>query len=329
MARRQHPGKEARRRPCTKVWVRCRQASEGGQLPGLWGPDPPGLGAGSGVAAGAAHVVWGGLPVYLRVHPRRFRCGQCRKVFVERFAGIRPWGRCTEQAEQAFLRELAGRSFRSTAAHLQVGVGVLRRVVLRRVAPQIDLQAAVQDLPELSYSFRHQDMAVTLTVVLPHRQVLTLLPDDRKRTVEAFFRQMPEEVRGRVRAVCLAQAPPQCLAPGPGGRRPLPRHPGSQPQGGRGPADRTGTPPSQNPPPGRSDPQAGSWSAGAVPSTPGRPSCSATTATASPAPTPRASTPRSSSSSALATGSATATCMCERCSWPSFPWLSCSARHTC
>jgi transposase len=84
-----------------------------------------------------------------------------------------------------------------------VGVGVLRRVVLRRVAPQIDLQAAVRDLPELSHSFRHQDMAVTLTAVVPGRQVLALLPDDRKRTVEAFFRQMPEEVRGRVRAVCV------------------------------------------------------------------------------------------------------------------------------
>ncbi|MFN3284658.1 MAG: ISL3 family transposase [bacterium] len=154
------------------------------------------------------HTWCGGLPVYLRVRPRRFRCGQCRKVFVERFAGIRPWGRCTEQAEQVLLRELAGRSFRSTAVHLQVGVGVLRRVVLRRVAPQIDLQAAVQDLPELSlsldeHSFRHQDMAVTLTAVVPDRQVLALLPDDRKRTVEAFFRQMPEEVRGRVRAVCV------------------------------------------------------------------------------------------------------------------------------
>lgn len=140
-------------------------------------------------------------------------------------------------------------------------------------APQIDLQAPVQDLPELSlsldeHSFRHQDMAVTVTAVLPGRQVLALLPDDRKRTVEAFFRQMPEEERGRVRAVCvdlsghLAQAPPQRLAPGPGSRRLLPRHPGRQPQGGRGPADRTGGPPPQNPhmspaqKPGTPDPQA-------------------------------------------------------------------------
>ena len=32
---------------------------------------------------------------------------------------------------------------------------------------------------------------------------MALLADDRKRTVEAFFRQMPEEVRGRIRAVCV------------------------------------------------------------------------------------------------------------------------------
>jgi transposase len=32
-------------------------------------------------------------PVYLRVRPRRFRCGRCRKVFTETFPGIRPWAR--------------------------------------------------------------------------------------------------------------------------------------------------------------------------------------------------------------------------------------------
>jgi hypothetical protein len=39
--------------------------------------------------------------------------------------------------------------------------------------------------------------------VSPRRQVLALLPDDRLRTVEGFFRQWPDCARRRVRAVCV------------------------------------------------------------------------------------------------------------------------------
>jgi transposase len=53
------------------------------------------------------------------------------------------------------------------------------------------------------HSFRHQDMAVTVTVVSPRRQVVALLPDDRVRTVEGFFRDWPDSAKRRVRAVCV------------------------------------------------------------------------------------------------------------------------------
>jgi transposase len=116
------------------------------------------------------HTWSGQRPVYLRVRPRRFRCGRCGKVFTEAFPGLRPWARATEHTERALLCELAGRSFRSTARHLGVGVGTLRRLVLRRVGPEVDASTVLQDLPEVAlsldeHSFRHQDMAVTITVV--------------------------------------------------------------------------------------------------------------------------------------------------------------------
>ncbi len=81
----------------------------------------------------------------------------------------------------------------------------MRRVVLRRVAPVVDLPAAVGEAGEvaLKHSFRGRDMAVTVTLVSPQRRVLAVLPDDRMRTVEGFLRGIPQEVRGRVRGVCL------------------------------------------------------------------------------------------------------------------------------
>jgi transposase len=154
------------------------------------------------------HTWSGHRPVYLRVRPRRFRCGSCGKVFTEAFPGIRPWGRTTDYAEGVLLKQLAGRSFRSTAYHLGVGVGTLRRLVLRRVRPQPDVSAVLPAVPEVTlsldeHSFRHQDMAVTVTVVSPRRQVVALLPDDRVRTVEGFLREWPDSARRRVRAVCV------------------------------------------------------------------------------------------------------------------------------
>jgi transposase len=154
------------------------------------------------------HTWSGHRPVYLRVRPRRFRCGSCGKVFTEAFPGIRPWGRTTDYAEGVLLKQLAGRSFRSTAHHGGVGVGTLRRLVQRRVNPQPDVSAVLPAVPEVAlsldeHSFRHQDMAVTVTVVSPRRQVVALLPDDRVRTVEGFFRDWPDSAKRRVRAVCV------------------------------------------------------------------------------------------------------------------------------
>jgi len=152
------------------------------------------------VEAGAARVEWApaGLPASpapvgsLRVVRQSVHGG---------FPGIRPWGCTTDDAEGVLLKQLAGRSFRSTAYHLRVGVGTLRRLVLRRVRPQPDVSAAPPrgTRGDVEHSFRHQDMAV----VSPRRQMVVLLPDDRVRTVEGFFRERPDSARGRVRAVCV------------------------------------------------------------------------------------------------------------------------------
>lgn len=157
--------------------------------------------------AGAAHLEW--APARLPAGPASaVPLRAVREVFTEPFPGIRRWGRLTDHAEGVLLQQLAGRSFRSTAHHLGIGVGALRRLVLRRVNPQPDVSVALPDASEVAlsldeHSFRHQDMAVTVTAVYPCRQVLALLPDDRLRTVEDFFRQWPDSARHRVRAVCV------------------------------------------------------------------------------------------------------------------------------
>lgn len=90
------------------------------------GPDPPGLGASSGVAAGPAHAEWApagpsagpGSPAPLRVVQQS----------VHRVPpGDPALGRATDYTEEVLLQQLAGRSFRTTAHHPGIGVGTLRR----------------------------------------------------------------------------------------------------------------------------------------------------------------------------------------------------------
>ncbi|MFS8536059.1 MAG: ISL3 family transposase [Limnochordales bacterium] len=154
------------------------------------------------------HTWCNGVPVYLWVRPRRFQCSGCRKVFTEQFPGIRPWARRTEHAEEELLRRLAHRSFQGAAQEAGVSPGVLRRLLLKRVAAQVDLEAALQDLPAVvlgidEHSYRGQDMMITVTCVWPEKRLLAILPHDRLSTLVQFLQGLSESVRQRIRAVCI------------------------------------------------------------------------------------------------------------------------------
>jgi len=154
------------------------------------------------------HTWLNGIPVYVWVRPRRFQCPGCGKVFTERLPGIRPWARQTEHAEAELLRHLARHSFRAAAQETGISASTLRRLLLKRVGSQVDLEAALKGLPAFvlgidEHSYRGQDMMITVTCVWPERRVLAILPDDRLRTLVQFLRGIPESVRQRIVAVCI------------------------------------------------------------------------------------------------------------------------------
>lgn len=154
------------------------------------------------------HTWCNGIPVYLWVRPRRFQCRDCGKVFTERFKGIQPWARRTEKAESELLRCLAHRSFQGAAQEARTSPGTLRRLLLKRVAGQVNLEAALKGVPAFvlgidEHSFRGQDMMVTVTCLWPRRQLLAILPHDRLSTLVEFLRGLPESIRARIRGVCI------------------------------------------------------------------------------------------------------------------------------
>jgi transposase len=157
---------------------------------------------------GLWHGVVVGRLVELLTRSRRLWCSGCAKAFTAPLPQIGKWQRRTELAELFLRQELQNQSFRAVSRKTGLGYWALRRVVERSVAPisweQLLEQAHGQGLRlgVDEHSFRHQDMVITITEVAQHR-VLTLLPDDRCRTLELFLLEIPVAVREQIREVCI------------------------------------------------------------------------------------------------------------------------------
>jgi transposase len=163
-------------------------------------------------ARGRERRLWHGVVVGRRVElltrANRLWCAGCAKAFTAPLPQIGKWQRRTDPAEIYLRQELQTQSFGTVSRKTGLGYWALRRVVERSIAPvcweslleQAQGQGLVLGVDE--HSFRHQDMVITITEIRQHR-VLTLLPDDRCCTLEAFFLGLRSEVRDEIREVCI------------------------------------------------------------------------------------------------------------------------------
>lgn len=163
-------------------------------------------------ARGKERRLWHGVVVGRRVEllarSSRLWCLECSKAFTAPLPQIGKWQRRTEPGEFYLRQELQTQSFGTVSRKTGVGYWALRRVLERSVEP-ISWERLLEQsggsglrLGVDEHSFRHQDMVITVTEVAQHR-VLSLLPDDRCRTLEAFLMGIPVQVREHIREVCI------------------------------------------------------------------------------------------------------------------------------
>jgi transposase len=163
-------------------------------------------------ARGKERQLWHGLVVGRRVQllarARRLWCSECSKAFTAPLPQIAKWQRRTEAAEVFLRQELQTQSFGTVTRKTGVGYWALRRVLERSVEP-ISWESLLEQsggkglrLGVDEHSFRHQDMVITITEIAQHR-VLTLLPDDRCKTLETFLLGISPHVREQIREVCI------------------------------------------------------------------------------------------------------------------------------
>lgn len=159
-----------------------------------------------------AHVTVSGRRIVIEVKPRRFRCGNCGRVFTEPLPGVRARSRRTVGAELEAVEELRTGSFGAVRQKLGMAYGTATRFLKALAPKQRDLGKLLAGVDEAAigideHSFRGRDLVMTVTLLQPARQLVAILDDDRVRTLEAYLRGLPEETRAKIRWACTDMKP--------------------------------------------------------------------------------------------------------------------------
>lgn len=145
--------------------------------------------------------------IYLLISPRRFRCG-CGKTHTERLPGIELWQRQSAFGQVSILRELANQSFKAVFKKTGISYWASRRMLGKRIGP-VSWQELIKDSTDGylylgidEHSFRSQNLVITVTEIR-QRKLLTILPNDQKKTLKEFLRGIPEDISERIKEVCI------------------------------------------------------------------------------------------------------------------------------
>ncbi len=142
-----------------------------------------------------------GLPVVIELQRRRFKCRACNQTFLEPLDWLHEERRMTRRLVAAITRD----ALRSTNTHTARTHGVDEKTV-RNI---LDAHFATQEEQLTLYSpvylgideIHVAGRARAIFTDITNRLILEMLPDNRKGTIAAFLRALPE--RDRTKAVAI------------------------------------------------------------------------------------------------------------------------------
>jgi len=144
-------------------------------------------------------------PITLILRVRRFKCKKkdCRATFTEEINGIDSKHHSKNCRKQA-VKKLRNSSFKSTGDDLKTSPSTLSRWL-------VDIMGNIKtQWPERGdiylgldgHSFKKRELVTTVTEV-KRRRTITVLPDDRQKTVVDFLNSQSPSVKKRIVAVCI------------------------------------------------------------------------------------------------------------------------------
>lgn len=141
--------------------------------------------------------------VILVVKVRRFKCKCCGKVFTEQLPGVTRQ-RTTLNFRLQLFEWLKTNSFRQVSNKFNIASSTLVKHLLEfnKDIGEIDWEKrGVRKLGIDEHSFRGKRMVLTITD-LENKKLLTILKGDDRRTLEEFFKKIPEKYRLKINEVC-------------------------------------------------------------------------------------------------------------------------------
>lgn len=145
-----------------------------------------------------------GTVIVLLVTKRRFACRVCCRPFTERFPDIPPWARTTTQRKIAIVRLLRSSTCTEVGRQVVRSPHTVARFC-RECAPPLAARFSKSGEIRLGvdgHTMRQRKEVVTINDVRCRRPI-TLLPDNHKKTLCSFFKQIPPQTKQRISEVAI------------------------------------------------------------------------------------------------------------------------------
>lgn len=146
--------------------------------------------------------------VYLQMRKRRFYCLSCHTSFTEVISFLPRFSRSTIYAQQHALERLSDTSFSATSNRLKLSYSTLVQL-LKRVFTLTTinwLEQTVSGVIRLGIDEHHfgkrNKYLVTIANLLTGKPI-HILPNDQKKTLVAFLKQLPQEVADSIDEVAV------------------------------------------------------------------------------------------------------------------------------
>lgn len=160
------------------------------------------------------HMYWEGNLIVLEIHRRAFFCWQCQKkddlkhchITTDRFRTIPAWKSYSLAYTDQILKGLSSGSFKDLSELSDSSFTLVSRILNDRIDPFIGNWDINND-PIITlgldcHSFSGMKMLPTITDITNHK-LITILPDDKRITVERFLKNIPNEKKEQISEVCI------------------------------------------------------------------------------------------------------------------------------
>ena len=156
------------------------------------------------------HLPICGSKVFIRLQPKRFRCPFCSDgpTTTQELPWYRPRSSFTKAYEEHRLIQCVNSTIEDVSTKEQVGYDAIEGLIDRSIATNVDWSTYERldrvGIDEIALKKGHRAYVVIVTTRLDDGtiHVLAVLPNRRKETVLAFFKQIPYRLRRTVTDVC-------------------------------------------------------------------------------------------------------------------------------